>query len=156
MSDAVKLVIEIDKRMYEKIMHGYVPLGLSKDLMDGTPLSEVLDEIKGEPTLDQVEEYCKMRNIELVSSEFLKSLVDDLEVATDYLKAFEYCLESFDKFLDDLENETQLLNQDLADGERGVGISRKCLEVSTKKKLIIEIICLMKSTLEEVREERKE
>lgn len=109
-----------------------------------------------EVTLEQVEEYCKMRNIELVSSEFLKSLVDDLEVATDYLKAFEYCLESFDKFLDDLENETQLLNQDLADGERGVGISRKCLEVSVKKKLIIEIICLMKSTLEEVREERKE
>lgn len=54
MSDNIKLVIEIDKRMYEKIMHGYVPLGLSKDLMNGTPLSEG-EYIKKEDIIDKIE-----------------------------------------------------------------------------------------------------
>lgn len=36
----MKLIIEIDEKMYEKIMHGYVPLGLSKYLMNGTPLPQ--------------------------------------------------------------------------------------------------------------------
>lgn len=34
----MKLIIDIPEEMHEKIMHGYVPLGLSKYLMNGTPL----------------------------------------------------------------------------------------------------------------------
>ena len=38
MSDTVKLIIEIPKEMHEKIKDGYVPLGISKYLKNGTPL----------------------------------------------------------------------------------------------------------------------
>lgn len=34
----MKLVIDIPKEMYERIKYGYVPLGISKYLKNGTPL----------------------------------------------------------------------------------------------------------------------
>ena len=44
----MKIVIDIPEEMHEQIMNGYVPLGISKYLKNATPLSEVLDSIKGE------------------------------------------------------------------------------------------------------------
>lgn len=41
----MKLVIDIPDKMYEQIMHGYVPLGLSKYLMNSTPLEKHDEEV---------------------------------------------------------------------------------------------------------------
>lgn len=68
-------------------------------------------------------------------------------------KAFDELLELFGKVLEDFEYERELLDMDMRDGERGVGISRKCIELRTKIKLMSEIICFTEQTLEYMKEE---
>lgn len=45
MSDTVKLIIEIPNEMHEQIKGGYVPLGISKYLKNGTPLDDIKAQI---------------------------------------------------------------------------------------------------------------
>lgn len=42
----MKLVIDIPKEMYERIKDGYVPLGISKYLKNGTPLPKGHGDLK--------------------------------------------------------------------------------------------------------------
>lgn len=42
----MKLVIDISKEMYERIKDGYVPLGISKYLKNGTPLPKGHGDLK--------------------------------------------------------------------------------------------------------------
>ena len=42
----MQIVIEIPEEMYEQIKDGYVPLGISKYLKNGTPLEKIRDKIK--------------------------------------------------------------------------------------------------------------
>ena len=42
----MKLVIDIPKEMYERIKDGYVPLGISKYLKNGTPIPKGHGDLK--------------------------------------------------------------------------------------------------------------
>lgn len=64
-------------------------------------------------------------------------------------KAYEQTLRTFESVLDDLIHEGEMLEEDLADGFSGVGMTRKCFENRTKKKLMREVICYMNESLEE-------
>ena len=44
----MKLIIDIPEEMHKQIKDGYVPLGISKYLKNGTPLDDVKAEIKKE------------------------------------------------------------------------------------------------------------
>ena len=44
----MKLVIDIPDDIWGKVKDGYVPLGISKHLQNGTPLEKVLEDIKAE------------------------------------------------------------------------------------------------------------
>ena len=78
--------------------------------------------------------------------------IEKLKELVPYYIAFCNCLESFVSRLDELENESESLEQDLKDGVRGYGMNRKCFEVRTKKKLLSEVVCFMNQTLEEAKE----
>lgn len=71
-------------------------------------------------------------------------------------KVFDYCLESFGDTLDRFVFEGEELNEDLKAGERGYGLTMKCRENATKKKLMREVICFMNTTLEELSEDDDE
>lgn len=68
MSDTVKIVINIDEKAlkgYEAIKKYKYPTAIEKAIQNGTPLSEVLDEIKGEFEEHQLSrEYCCDHNID--------------------------------------------------------------------------------------------
>lgn len=103
-------------------------------------------------SLEEVTEYCNDRNIEMVARDWLDSLNNDLEKAVKIAKAYEESLEAFDARLEELENETELLNADLKDGVRGIGMARKCFEVRVKKELLRDIICFMEQAITESEE----
>lgn len=44
----IELVIKIPEELWEKVKDGYVPLGISKYLKNGTPLEQIRDEIERE------------------------------------------------------------------------------------------------------------
>lgn len=70
-----------------------------------------------------------------------------------YTQAYEESLKAFNSRLEELERETELLDADLKDGVKGVGMTRKCLEVRVKKELLRDIICFMEQAITEGREE---
>lgn len=98
-------------------------------------------------SLEEVAEYCNDRNIEMVAREWLDSLNDSLEKAVNIAKAYEESLKAFNARLEELEHETELLNADLKDGVKGIGMTKKCFEVRTKKKLLRDIICFMEQAI---------
>ena len=67
-------------------------------------------------------------------------------------EAFDYCMKSINSRYEEIIHEGELLEQDLRDGEKGVGLSRKCFENTVKAKLMREILCFMRNTLDECRE----
>lgn len=71
-------------------------------------------------------------------------------------KAYEQALGVFESVLDDLIHEGEMLEEDLADGFSGVGMTRKCFENRTKKKLMREVICYMNESLEEARADARD
>lgn len=70
-----------------------------------------------------------------------------------YTQAYEKSLKAFTSRLEELERETELLDADLKDGVKGVGMTRKCFEVRVKKELLRYIICFMEQAITEGREE---
>ena len=104
-------------------------------------------------SLEEVAEYCNNRNIEMVARDWLDNLNDSLEKAVSIAKAYEESLKVFNERLEELENETELLNADLEDGVKGVGMTRKCFEVRVKKELLRDIICFMEQAITEGSEE---
>ena len=44
----MKLIVDIPDDMWAKVKDGYVPLGIGKHLQNGTPLSVLLADIRGE------------------------------------------------------------------------------------------------------------
>lgn len=104
-------------------------------------------------SLEEVTEYCNDRNIEMVARDWLDSLNDSLEKAVKIAKAYEESLEAFNARLEELEQETELLNADLKDGVTGVGMTRKCFEVRVKKELLRDVICFMEQAITEGSEE---
>ncbi len=79
------------------------------------------------------------------------NLIDKLGVHT---KAYEESLKAFNARLEELEHETELLNADLEDRVKGVGMTRKCFEVRTKKELLRDVICFMEQAITEGSEEK--
>lgn len=79
--------------------------------------------------------------------------IDEAQVI---IKAFKSSLESINERLEELEQESEILELDLQDGERGVGITRKCFEVRVKKKLLRDILCFMTQALEDAKEGSEE
>ena len=90
-----------------------------------------------------------MNDAELI--ETLDEAITKLKELAPYYVAFGNCMESFVSRLEELENESELLDQDLKEGVRGYGINRKCFEVRTKKKLLSEVVCFMSESLEEAK-----
>ena len=90
-----------------------------------------------------------MNDAELI--ETLDEAIEKLKKLVPYYIAFCNCLESFAIRLDELENESESLEQDLREGVRGYGMNRKCFEVRTKKKLLSEVVCFMSESLEEAK-----
>ena len=84
-------------------------------------------------------------------SEKNKELVSTISEMSPYVVAFKYCLESLNSRLEELEHESELLDQDLRDGVNGYGITRKCFEVKTKKKLLSEVLCFMCESIDEAK-----
>lgn len=87
----------------------------------------------------------------------IKELLDKqselIEVLGAKAKAFDYCLEAFESRYGDYVYEGEKLTMDLASGEKGYGMTRMCFENVTKTKLMREVICFMKTALEESAEE---
>lgn len=54
----MKLVINIPKEMYERIKDGYVPLGISKYLKNGTPLPKGHGNLKDVDALYESSRLC--------------------------------------------------------------------------------------------------
>lgn len=104
-------------------------------------------------SLEEVAEYCNDRNIEMVARDWLDSLNESLEKAVNIAKAYEESLKAFNARLEELEHETELLNADLEDGVKGVGMTRKCFEVRVKKELLRDVICFMEQAITEGSEE---
>lgn len=77
---------------------------------------------------------------------------DLIEKLGAYAKAYTDICEGLQARYEELEHETELLEADLQDGERGVGITRKCFEVRVKKELLRDVICFMTQALEEAKE----
>lgn len=71
MSDTVKLIVEMPKEMHEKIKDGYVPLGISKYLKNGTPLDDVKEEID--------EQYDRVRPYNIDVAQGLEMALDILD-----------------------------------------------------------------------------
>ena len=77
--------------------------------------------------------------------------IEAIEEAEAIVKAFKYSLEALDERLEDYEHEQELLEQDMKEGVRGVGATRHCVELSTKKKLISEVLCFMTQAIEDAK-----
>ncbi len=75
--------------------------------------------------------------------------VEALQDCGKYKGAYEYICECIDKGLEDCEQETERLNEELKAGQRGFGMSRKCFEVRVKKELLKDIIQIVEEALEE-------
>ena len=81
----------------------------------------------------------------------MKELRETIDEALFYVKAYKYCLESFNGVLEDYNHEIELLEMDLKDGDKSYGAFRKSFELSTKRKLISEVICFMTNALEDAK-----
>lgn len=91
---------------------------------------------------DRMNEAELIKYIEELTGRY-EGVKNTLDEVTPFVVAFKYCLESLESRLEELEHESELLDQDLSDGVNGYGITRKCFEVKTKKKLLSEILCFM-------------
>ena len=68
----------------------------------------------------------------------------------DYKKLYHEVMQTFQEFIDDdLNYQLESIEQDMKDGERGIGIQIKLREVGTKIKMLREVICYMESAEEE-------
>ena len=67
----------------------------------------------------------------------------------DYKKLYHEVMQTFQEIIDDLNYQLDSIEQDMKDGERGIGIQIKQREVGTKIKMLREAICYMESAEEE-------
>lgn len=66
-----------------------------------------------------------------------------------YKGAYDYIYKGVMSKIEECENEAEILTTDMKAGEKGVGLSMKCLAVRVKKELLREIICIVDEALEE-------
>lgn len=66
-----------------------------------------------------------------------------------YKGAYDYIYKGVMSKIEECENEAEILTTDLKAGEKGVGLSMKCLAVRVKKELLREIIGIVDEALEE-------
>ena len=68
----------------------------------------------------------------------------------DYKKLYHEVMQTFQEIIDDdLNYQLENIEQDMKDGERGIGIQIKQREIGTKIKMLREVICYMESAEEE-------
>ena len=173
----MKLIIDIPEEVLNTIKsfkgkfickNGY---DLIRGIQNGTPFDSVIDDIKAEIS-EPIQEDCYFIGQAKIQAETIKwclEIIDKyisgkefsfpereneteaIEEAEAIVKAFKYSLEALDERLEDYEHEQELLEQDMKEGVRGVGITRHCVELSTKKKLISEVLCFMTQAIEDAK-----
>ena len=75
--------------------------------------------------------------------------VEALQDCGKYKGAYEYIYKGVMSKIEECKNEAEILLTDLEAGEKGVGLSRKCLTVRVKKELLREITDIIFEALEE-------
>jgi len=66
----------------------------------------------------------------------------------DYEKLYHEVMQTFQEIIDDFYHDLENIEQDMKDGEKGIGIQLKQREVGTKIKILREAICYMESAEE--------
>ena len=133
----------------------YLPIHFKENILDELPTYSFPDREKGPDTFfreatkeerESVDKYIKS-----ISFPEREKETEAIEEAEAIVKAFKYSLEALDERLEDYEHEQELLEQDMKEGVRGVGVMRHCVELSTKKKLISEVLCFMTQAIEDAK-----
>lgn len=133
----------------------YLPIHFKENILDELPTYSFPDREKGTDTFfreatkeerESVDKYIKS-----ISFPEREKETEAIEEAEAIVKAFKYSLEALDERLEDYEHEQELLEQDMKEGVRGVGVMRHCVELSTKKKLISEVLCFMTQAIEDAK-----
>ena len=65
-----------------------------------------------------------------------------------FIVAYKYCLECFEKEIEELDHSIELMELDLKEGERGYGLQRKYFQAGQRRKLLSEVLCFMFNSIE--------
>ena len=68
---------------------------------------------------------------------------DLISELTPFIVAYKYCLECFEKEIEELDHSIELMELDLKEGERGYGLQRKYFQAGQRRKFLSEVLCFM-------------